>query len=91
MAGIRGLRSSRAWKMTLEAPLNLIEMLRKLLEYDNLKESPDYSTVLEQLDLPDDEDPEILRQSLEDELEALEAREGSGDSDEESDVTDAVE
>jgi hypothetical protein len=73
--------------------MNLIEMLRKVLEYDDITKSPDYSTVLEQLDLPDDEDPEILRQTLEDELEALAARETDliGDDDAESDEPEAVE
>jgi hypothetical protein len=73
--------------------MNLIEMLRKVLEYDDITKSPDYSTVLEQFELPDDEDPEILRQTLEDELEALAAREideGDGD-DAESDEPEAVE
>jgi hypothetical protein len=36
---------------------------------------------LEQFDLPDDEDPEILRETLENELDALAAREAAGDSD----------
>jgi hypothetical protein len=73
--------------------MNLIEMLRKLLEYDDITKSPDYATILDQLELPDDEDPEILRQALEDELEAIAAREAAGDTDEdaESDGSDVVE
>jgi hypothetical protein len=51
--------------------MNLVEMLRKLLEYDDITKSPDYSTILDELELPDDEDPEILRRTLEEELEAL--------------------
>ena len=73
--------------------MNLIEMLRKVLEYEDMTKSPDYSTVLDHLELPDDEDPEILRETLQDELEALEAREtaGEGDEDGELDAPDPVE
>ena len=73
--------------------MDLIEMLRKVLEYDDITKSPDYSTVLEQLELPDDEDPEILRETLEEELEALAEREGAQDDDDEAerDEPEAVE
>jgi hypothetical protein len=52
--------------------MNIVEMLRRALQQD-LTKSPDYLAIVDYLGLHEDEDPELIRQAIETELEELEA------------------
>ncbi len=55
--------------------MTILEILKRALDWDELDYSgmPDYATILDHLGLSEDDDPELIREAIEEEIEALEA------------------
>lgn len=54
--------------------MNIIELLKRALEWqDPYEDMPDYAAVLEHLGLDADEDPEVVREAVALEIEAMDA------------------
>ncbi|KAB2943067.1 MAG: hypothetical protein K8F92_04740 [Hyphomicrobium sp.] len=66
--------------------MNILELLRKALawEGDDYRNMPDYSTILDHLGLTEDDDPELIRECIQDEIESLEVEADDDDAGEES-------
>lgn len=62
---------------------SMVEMLRRALEQEDLTQSPDYLELIAYLGLPEDEEPDLVREAIETELKALEARNDNEADDEE--------
>lgn len=55
--------------------MTILEILKRALDIDtaDYSDMPDYSTMLDHLGLAPDDDPELIREAIEHEIEALEA------------------
>jgi hypothetical protein len=70
--------------------LTILELLKRALDWDapDYSGMPDYATILDHLGLTADDDPELIRDAIEQEIEALEADGEDADSDAEGGESD---
>lgn len=63
--------------------MTILELLKRALDWDEIDYSgmPDYATILDHLGLSEDDDPELIRQAIAEEIEALgaEGEDASGE------------
>lgn len=55
--------------------MSILEILKRALEWDSdsYEDMPDYSIILDHLGLAEDDEPELIRACIEQEIDALEA------------------
>lgn len=69
--------------------MTILEILKRALDCeDAYKDMPDYATILDHLGLTEHDDPELIREAIEQEIEALEAAGEDADSDAEGGESD---